>query len=195
MIKRRVPEIYRDAPRINGISACPSLVPQVEMEVQEKILDIIRNKPLDGYLFHGPTGTGKTYLMWALYKEALFCGRKALFVTARSMITALRKLEFQHPNEQNNDIPDLVEPYMLRRNIWGPTHLFIDEWDKVSVTPYVRDLLLALIDHCASNPSSVVLCVATNSDKRDFCELYGEAIFRRISSVTNEIWYSGGTNE
>jgi hypothetical protein len=133
--------------------------------------------------------------MWALYKEALFHGRKAIYVTARAMMTALRKLEFQNPNEQSNEIPDLVEPYMLRNNIWGPSHLFVDEWDKLSVTPYAHDLLFTLIDHCASNPSSVVLCVATNLNKTDFCELYGEAMYRRISSVTNEIWYSGGKNE
>jgi DNA replication protein DnaC len=164
------------------------------MEAQEKIIDLIRNSPLDSYFFRGPTGTGKSFLMWALYKEALYHGRKAIFVTARAMIAALRKLEFLNPSEQNNDIPDLIEPHMLRRNIWGPAHLLIDEWDKTSVTPFAHDLLFSLIDYCASNPSSVVLCIATNLEKMDFCELYGEAMYRRISSITNEIWYSGGPN-
>lgn len=185
IIKRTVPEIFLSAPRVADITAYNKL--SSRMDIQQSILENIKQRPLEAYFFVGPTGTGKSYLMWALYKEALFKGRNARFITCRELVEALRKEEMRRPGMVSD--PQLISKEDLVRNFFGPFHLFIDEWGKASDSEYAYNQLFGIVDYCHNYPSQVVLSVSTNYTKREFEEIYGEAMIRRLFETCNGVFY------
>jgi|GEM_PF-3118198 len=163
------------------MTPCETL--SVSPEYQETVIGILRKNPFSGYFFRGETGTGKTHLMWALFKEAAFAGRRVTFTTAREIIQRYRREEFGRLLSDES----ALGPDNLSANYWGPHHLFIDEFDKVNSGDFTYDYMFTLINHCYENPNEVVLCVATNLTEALFREVWGEAMARRISDITKPI--------
>lgn len=188
IINRCVPEVFRNAPRLANIK--PYENTGIDLEKQQSLLDIFKSVPFNGYFLYGPTGTGKSYVMWALYKEALYAGREAIFTSCRDLISKMRKEEFRRAWDTPD--PSLISKDILKANYFGPTHLFIDEWGKASESTYVYDQLFDLVDYCSYNPSQVVLSISTNYNRADFEEVYGAAMLRRIQEVCGSICYGVG---
>ena len=185
IIQRTVPEIYRNEPRLKDIRPLSRL--PVSVAAQKANLKLMIANPLGGYFLQGPSGTGKSYLMWALYKESLHAGLNATFTSCRELISRLRKEEFRKSGEPED--LNLVTVEDLRANARGPYHLFIDEWGKMKDNDYAYDQLFTIVDHCRSNPSSAVLNVSTNYSEADCIEIYGEAMMRRITEMCTSIFY------
>jgi hypothetical protein len=177
-----IPEIYQCVPRIKDLK--PHEMLPCPVGVQQTMIDAIKDDPFEGFFMVGPTGTGKTYLMWSLFKEATYRGRDTYYTTCRNLVSRLRQAEF---NRNETYDPDLITKDKLKATLYGPAHIFIDEWGKMSMTDYAYDQLFELVDYCSCNPSQVKMSIATNYTLEEFKNLYGDAMLRRIHECTTSL--------
>jgi DNA replication protein DnaC len=178
-IKKLIPDFFQGVPRPVDLRLIETL--PVEADCQERTIKILKENPLGRYCFRGPSGVGKSYLLWSLCKEAICSDRRVIAVNARHLVRSLK-----NGNAEESEAP-LEE---LEQDIRGnPTHLFIDELDKINLTPSTFDALFELFDYCYLNRSKVALSVTSNLGTEAFCELFGKAIHRRITEITRSIDY------
>jgi DNA replication protein DnaC len=187
IIRKTVPEIFLKAPRLKDITPYEKLYSDLSRQVA--IIEFIKESPLDAFFFLGPSGTGKSYLMWALYKEALYAGRQAKFTSCRDLVNSLRKDELGRSGDVDHNLVTVSD---LKKSYFGPFHLFIDEWGKAPESEYVYNQLFSIADYCCSNPSNVVLNITTNYNEKDFSDVYGDAMLRRIKESTCTIKFGDG---
>jgi DNA replication protein DnaC len=180
VIEKFVPGRYRIEPRLKDIK--PSKFVTLDVKLQTEIIKALNKNPLGGYFFCGATSTGKTYLMWALYKEAVYAGRNALYMTCSEMIRKMKLDEFN---------PNCLEGFSVsdfeKNNSQSPAHLFIDECGKLGDTEYSFSKFFEVIDFCYMNPDIVRLSLATNYNLELFRESYGEALTRRLEEICDVV--------
>ena len=179
LIKELVPGRYRLEPRLKDIK--PSKFVALDVNTQTEIIKALNKNPLGGYLFCGNTSTGKTYLMWALFKESLYAGRNAFYMTCSEMIRKMKLDEFKPNCPEGFSVSD------FEKNSNNPAHLFIDECGKLGDTEYSFSKFFEVIDFCYMNPDIVRLSVATNYNLEFFRESYGEALTRRLEEICDVI--------
>jgi hypothetical protein len=182
--KRLAPEvIYRKNPPItdNWQRIQPSgyvAKHGFNLKNQQELLDAIGKNPLRSYALFGPTGTGKSFLLWALAVEAAYAGRKVIFRETSALIEAFRSS--QTANKEDERHPDIVLIEDLKSGSGSPVHLFLDELDNIGPTDFALRKLFDLINHCYNQPSKVVLSIAANLTEAAFKEMFGPATYRRI---------------
>ena len=122
-----------------------SPVTGISIERQKKILALIRENPLGSYVFSGAPGVGKTTML----RELEQCSRAALWKNHGIFSSGMR--EFQRnltAQSRGEAVSGLITAASLRR---GPSismrwSVFLDDFDKVTGTEFVRLELLDFID-------------------------------------------------
>lgn len=153
-------------------------------QIQEEVIGDLKDKPLRAHSFFGPSGVGKSRFLYALLREAIDCGRKFIFFSKMApMIRAIRDNEFQRlPEERWHEV---VTPDDLNNCTSEPMHIFIDEFDKVPFTDDVYLKIFELIDFIYENQDRARLTIASNLSQDNFTAIWGEAVLRRITMITN----------
>jgi len=154
---------------------------------QEKLIQELHDNALEGHFFIGPSGVGKSRFLYTLYQEALW-SKKATFCSKTSdLVSALKDNEFQRlPEERWHEI--VTSDDIRRRET--PIHIFLDEFDKIPSTDFVYNMIFKLIDTIYEFPSRAKLSVCTNLSPAYFEEIWGKALFRRLTEVcrTHRLW-------
>jgi DNA replication protein DnaC len=156
---------------------------------QAQILDELSMNPLKGYCFMGPTGVGKSFLMYCLAIESAYAGRRTLFRKTNAWMDAARTCA----TDRDADPPAMI--FMeteLVKTISGPTHLFLDEIENIPPSDFSSRTMFSLLDYCYENADSVVLTVASNKDLEEWGKIFGDASARRIQCLTKPILMSSG---
>jgi hypothetical protein len=171
--------------RSDGISASEYVENSgVSIEHQRSVLESLSKAPLSGYCFVGPTGTGKTFLMFALAKEAAYAGRTVVIRKAHKYIDACRSDIVAKDTEEPND--DGIYWNLLPKSSL-PVHIYLDEIDSVSVTDFSVRTLFSFFDYCYENADKVVLTVSSNVGLNAWAKSFGDASRRRIEFLTTVI--------
>ncbi|MGB9513335.1 MAG: ATP-binding protein, partial [Candidatus Acidiferrum sp.] len=80
--------------------------------VQQKVRTCLE-KPSNGLLFYGPTGTGKTYLAAATVRERLLKSERAIFRRCIQLYADLRECYRLNGNERNVLREYFEEPFLV----------------------------------------------------------------------------------
>ena len=182
----RIPPRYQWA-RLESLSPHPDLerwgaVP----ELQARAIALLKKNPDDSYAFFGPTGTGKTTYLYALYQHAIQTQLRACWcVQMPRLVSDLRGLEFdaeQEPCLSRRMIADAHEENLRPR-------LFIDEFDKVNVTDFalnsVGELVDTIYNFSGQDGKGVQFVMATNLNRQEFLSVWGNHILRCIEEMAS----------
>lgn len=153
---------------------------------QKELLAILKENPLKGYLFIGPTGVGKSFLLWALAKEAAYAGRKVIIQEASAFVDAAKSDQFVKPAEDRPDgmiYPDID----LVCGRYGPAHLFLDELDNVPSTDFSVRRIFDLMSYCYDHSDECVVSAASNMSLDQLAGMLGPATARRLESLCTQI--------
>lgn len=172
---------------LGGVPICPHEYVarnSMSLEDQQKVLDVMQRRPLSGYALFGPTGVGKSFLLWALAKEACYAGRRVIIRKCSVVLEAMKDSEDK--KAEDRDHPDLIARADLDDSM-GKTHFMIDEMDAIPTTAFAMRQLFDLIDYCYENSGKVVLSMTTNLGKGRFKDTFSPALYRRVESCCTQI--------
>lgn len=134
----------------------------------------------------GPPGTGKTGLAVCAARACLEKGDAVRFTSARDLMNLWR-------STMKNDGPSEAEVYAPFRDA---DVLVIDEIGGTSLTQFVQDSLLALLDHRQKSQRPTILTLnlpsgtLANETKQIMSEMFGPALYDRL--VPGTFWYLDG---
>jgi len=184
----RIPPRYRLA-CLESLSPHPDLerwgaVP----ELQARAIALLKKNPDDSYAFFGPTGTGKTTYLYALYQHAIQTQLRACWcVQMPRLVSDLRALEFGTEGEPclcRRMIQDAQEENLRPR-------IFVDEFDKVNVTDFalnsVGELVDTIYNFSGQDGKGVQFVMATNLNRQEFVSVWGNHILRRIEETARVV--------
>lgn len=177
-----IPEFFRNVPRPMDLQPYEKIDKLVPLKFQWDLIHVLQANILGSYSLYGPSGVGKSYVLWSLCKEAIFSNRRVIAVNGRDLVRSMK-------SAAKMDDTDAPLEALKQDSNGMPTHLFIDELDKITVTQPVLDMLFELFNYAYLNRSQVLVSLTTNLSKSDFSELFGEAIFRRVKEITRPITY------
>lgn len=156
-----------------------TLEPRVD---QRAIVERMRANPAGSYIFAGRFGTGKSLLMWALYREAVKTNPMRIVACTLSELMDEYRKTFDNP-----EFLPRIGAYELRRN--GPKYsLFLDDIDKARPTEYVGEQVFELTDAIYAFQHQIVATTNLSVPKliehfERADERYGGAIVRRLLEV------------
>jgi DNA replication protein DnaC len=142
---------------------------------QERALSLISGDPSGSFYLTGSYGSGKTHLLYALYREIVLTGKTGCHVrTTRGLVEELRRAEFDD---------DFVSPVLAAALKPEPYHLFWDDIDKLKTTEFKTEVLFDLADTMYSQNHG--LTVTSNYSLRDLIERerMHPAIVRRLDDM------------
>lgn len=172
---------------------------------QQKLYDLLRAKPNDGYALFGPVGTSKTTVTTALYRYQLRLELLEMFQNGVYRYTApernqipvwrtdCKTLLLQHHdwainrpvvNAEGVEVGGRPEPDITRRRIeryskrGRKCHIFLEEIDKVELTKARRDTLFDVWNAGYEHEAQMV--INSNLTKDEFQNMYGAEFVRRI---------------
>jgi DNA replication protein DnaC len=183
-----IPSRYRG---VSLDSLKPSWSIALPVDRQAKAIEMIKANPLDGYIFLGPTGVGKTHLMYALVDYAIHAGRHVIATTCSQFVKSARESEF------DKTIEPIISQETLDQYAHGNTpiskslHVFIDEMDKVKLTDYSQLLLFDFANFAYDNYETVKFTLTSNLPPKKFEEVFGAAFYRKLSTMSKFIVYGG----
>ena len=157
-----------------------SLTPQ-RHNGQADVIEAFRSRPTDNYFLAGGFGSGKTMLMWLLYRYLVETGRTTPFV-----FTLIELLDDYKASFNSGSIPTLTADHLRTTNKYT---VFLDDIDKARPTEYAAEQLFNLVDAIYAYKHQLVVTTNLRAidlkdhfDKAD--ERYGGAIVRRILNNT-----------
>ena len=181
-IRRLIPEKFREVD-LRSIKPQESMALVLPIDKQREILADLKSDPVRARSFMGPTGVGKTFLMCAIAREAILSRRRVFFTKMNVLVRALRDEEYNRlPEDRWNEAVTIDN---LIPDEWGrPTHLYIDEFDKVPGFKDIYPRVFDLVDFCYTTESRARLFITTNLGPDEFVEEWGAALFRRIEEIS-----------
>lgn len=183
LIERWIPAMWRDV-RVSTLEPSHALDGIFPYKNQIEVIKKIQEKPLKAHSFFGPSGVGKSRFLFALLREAIEEKCKYLFFSKMApMIRAIRDNEFHRlPPERMHEV---IIPEALEKCKDEPMHIFIDEFDKIPITEDVGLKVFELLDYIYEHQDLAKLVIASNLSQKNFLDIWGEAIYRRIEAITN----------
>jgi DNA replication protein DnaC len=153
---------------------------------QGTIIPKIKENPFDSYLFMGDSGVGKTYIAWAIWKNAALSGRRAIATTMAELNVQFRDLEINADAPRPKVLPqDLAQPHVKYT-------LLLDEIEKMRVTPFSIEKLFELIKNAVDFGHQLVITSNMSEDNLRifFGEVWGSAIIRRLieGTIRVQMW-------
>lgn len=160
----------------------------IPANVQAQVIAQLRGRPDDSYAFFGPSGAAKTTYLAALYRHAIDTQRRGCFyVQMVDLVRGLRDVE----------LGDRESAYLTRATIHNTAdtglrpRVFLDEFDKVSLSDFTRNAVHALIDELyrigGGDSSGAQLVIATNLDRREFADAWGSSLLRRVQALCSVV--------
>ena len=149
------------------------------LAAQKAALEKLGGNPLLGYVFFGPTGTGKTFLLWALMQEAIYANRRAVYYTAGNLARLIS-------SQRDDDAADLEIIRAPERWMGSPLHLYIDELDSIPIRETVLRVLFEIFS-AAYDTGAMVLSVASNAGLKALENHIGSASMRRLLDIATPI--------
>lgn len=158
---------------------------------QEVILKEVKEHPFASYLFLGNSGVGKSFIAWALWKNAAMEGRRAIATTAAELMQEYRDLEIA-------DEAEVKRPRVMSADLTQEQFkytIFIDEIEKMRVSEFALEKLFQLIKTAVDYGHQLVITsnmreaeLKTTFSKID--KVWGSAIMRRLIENTTvmEMW-------
>lgn len=182
----KIPPRYRDAELM-------TLTPYNDRHTKQGVvINELKENPFNSYLITGKNNAGKTHFGWALWRHASESGRRAIAITLAELLAEYRRMESSvGEGEFRADWKPSVVPEDLKQT-HTPYTIFIDEVEKVRVTPFTVEKLFELIK--AAHEYGHQLIVVSNMDyisleghfsKQD--EVWGASIIRRLKEGTTGI--------
>ena len=179
-LKRR--ECVREKIRVARLSLIPERFRNSTFESyrprnskQERALSLISGDPSGSFYLTGSYGSGKTHLLYALYREIVLAGNTGCHVrTTRGLVEELRRAEFDDA---------FVSPVLAAASKPEPYHLFWDDIDKLKTTDFKTEVLFDLADTMYSQNHG--LTITSNYSLRDLIERerMHPAIVRRLDDM------------
>lgn len=152
---------------------------------QFAVLERMRDRPDSNYLFWGATGTGKTFLGYLLYREAVMRNKTVTAITTLELVKQFRyEIECRSRGEQFS--PTLT-PDRLRKP--GARHfILLDEFTNAVVTPFAAERIFELVDVIYREGHQLVVTSQYDPDEikrvwSRFDPSLGEAIARRVLAM------------
>lgn len=150
---------------------------------QLAVLAEMGKHPFRGYAFYGPTGTGKTLLLFALAQEWVYAFSRVYYCTSSRLAAAIDDGDREYLGEL--PCPD---PWMGR-----PSLVIIDEIDSIPRREAVLRFLFDLLSHCYNAPDKCVVSIASNAPPKMLKSIIGDAAHRRIEDLCVYV-NTGGDN-
>jgi DNA replication protein DnaC len=179
----QIPQIYKDV-SIDTLKAINNS--------QQKAVALVKAYPQDNFIFCGRFGSGKTYLLWTLYKAAVM--RDTERVVACKMVTLIDEYKrFIADSMANVDKP--VYPRIAAADLrqdHTKYSIFFDDIDKETPTEFVAKQVFDLADAIYENKHQIVtttnLTVTELVDYFDRADKrYGGGIVRRLIDNAHRI--------
>jgi DNA replication protein DnaC len=142
---------------------------------QQRALSLISGHPSGSFYLTGSYGSGKTHLLYALYREMVLTGKTGCHVrTTRGLVEELRRAEFDE---------DYISPVIAAASKPERYHLFWDDIDKLKPTDFKAEVLFDLVDILYRQKHG--LTVTGNYSMRDLVEheRMHPAIVRRLDDM------------
>lgn len=175
--QRVIPARFRGG-RVSNLQ--PSAKATISIDRQLKVITMIQQDPLGGYAFLGPTGVGKSHLLYTLANEAIYQGKHVIAATCADIVKSARDAEF---NKEQPAIIDGLDKY-------AQASVFIDEMDKIKLSEYTQLLLFNLVNKAYDNPNIITLSITSNLPPSRFEDAYGAAFYRKLKEISRPIIYS-----
>lgn len=170
-------------PKFEGVSLS-SIKPDTGKHIkQAQYVPMIQNNPHGSYFLGGKFGTGKTMLMWALYREAVMRDRRTVVCTLSELLNEYKKAINASKNNLEPFYPRLVAEDL--RQSHTKFSIFLDDVDKAMPTEYVAEQVFELANAIYDFRHQIVLTtnlsvpgLAAHFERAD--QRYGGAIVRRF---------------
>lgn len=131
-------------------------------------------------LFHGNAGTGKTYLMAALFKDDIENNKQALFVSVPELLREIKLCYEPLPEVSESEV---IKKYAEVKN------LYLDDLGAEKVTEWVLATLYFILDYRFRN--KLRTNVTTNLKVVDISKHLGDRIASRLLGLCNPIEIKG----
>ncbi|HRJ90075.1 MAG TPA: ATP-binding protein [Pyrinomonadaceae bacterium] len=161
------------------------LQPDVSRHPKQIVLvEAIRQNPEGSYFLAGRFGTGKTYLMWALYRHAVMTGKRTVICTLSELIGEYKRFIQQSMSGQQLQYPRIGAEDLRQQHT--RYSIFLDDVDKARPTEYVAEQLFELVDAVYAFGHQLVVTtnlsaelLSQHFERAD--ERFGGAIVRRMT--------------
>lgn len=195
----KVCECQREAQKAYILSLMPPLYAKADLgdlspwlhkhPKQQTIITGIKKNPFDSYFFMGDSGVGKTYIAWAIWKNAALTGRRAVATTMAELSVQFRDLEIHKEAQRPKILPqDLAQTHTQYT-------VFLDEIEKMRVSPFSIEKLFELIKNAVDFGHQLVITSNMTEEglRKHFGQLdevWGSAIIRRLieGSTLVKMW-------
>lgn len=179
-----IPPMFADV-SIDNIAPQPK-----KHAAQTEAIKLVKNNPTSNFLLGGRFGTGKTLLMYCLYREAVMRDRRTAIFTLSELLNEYRKF-IQDSMSGVPPTPPRIVAEDLRQ-----THtqfsIFIDDIDKAKPTEYAAEQLFELADAIYAFNHQVVVTtnltlpkLVDHFERAD--ERFGGSIVRRLIETSIRI--------
>jgi DNA replication protein DnaC len=187
----RIPEEF-GVPRLADITADPSRHPQQADKIRG-IREELEADPYRSFFIFGDNGTGKSFLAWALYVDALEKGRKVVACELEHLLNSYRRYQFRY--NESGELVDKSRPLVLAEDLLSATRhwtIFLDEIAATSPTEYAAKEFFYLLKAAHENRHQLIftcnvspLKLQNHWSKTD--EFWGDSIARRIAEYTQHV--------
>jgi DNA replication protein DnaC len=151
--------------------------------LQKTFIPQIQANPSGNYFLAGRTGTGKSMLMWSLYREAVMNDQKVVAKTLTELIGEYHKFIQLSVSKQTLVYPSLSAEDL--RQSHTKYSIFLDDIDKAKPTEYAMEQLFEIANAIYDFQHQIV--VTTNLSMQKLIahferadERFGGAIVRRL---------------
>lgn len=151
---------------------------------QTTLIPFIKANPESSYLLAGRFGSGKSLMMWMLYRNAIKqTPRKVVICTLAELLTEFRAFIQSSKNDETPKLPSVCAAELRQSDT--PYSIFLDDIDKARPTEYAAEQFFEIVNAIYEFQHQLV--VTTNLRIRELSdhfdradERFGGAIVRRL---------------